>query len=85
MNHDVSGVTPYIRSISRAEMPFFAEHICTMTMSQVRSGTLVRGRWSRSEPRIACGTWRTSKLVARSESASRPAWAFPSHGCRFWG
>ncbi len=41
MNQAVSGVTPCIRSTSRALIPFFAADICTMTMSHVRRLTLV--------------------------------------------
>lgn len=37
----VSGVRPCIRSISRALIPFLAEHICTMTISQTSMGTFV--------------------------------------------
>src|SRR3954451_20750349 len=39
MNQAVLGVRSYLRSISRAETPFFDAHISNTTNSQVRTGT----------------------------------------------
>lgn len=34
------GATPYLRSISRAEMPFLLEHVSKITKTHVRTGIL---------------------------------------------
>jgi hypothetical protein len=41
MNQAVLAVTSYFRSTSRALMPFFAEHMSTMTNNHVRTETFV--------------------------------------------
>lgn len=41
MNHAVRGHTSYLRSISRAEMPFLLEHISNMTSTHMRRDAFV--------------------------------------------